>query len=200
MNTNDYNTGMTIFYVSFMVAELPSQLISKKVGADRWLPIQIMLWSVVTFSQFFLKGKTSFYVTRCVIGLLEGGFIPDMVLYLSYFYTSAELPIRLACFWVANSSADICGAFIAYGLLRLRGHNGKFGWQYLFLVEGLVTFAIGAFSFVYLPASPTQTKSFLTPNGWFTEKEEIILVNRVLRDDPSKGDSKSPSSYSWFHV
>lgn len=190
MNTNDYNTGMTIFYLSFMCAELPSQLISKKIGADVWLPIQISLWSVVTFSQFWLKGRTSFFVTRCFIGLLEGGFIPDMVLYLSYFYTSTELPVRLSFFWVANSVADICGAFMAYGLLHLRGRGGHGGWQYLFLVEGCITLSIGLFSFFYLPASPTQTKSKWRPKGWFTDREEVILVNRVLRDDPSKGDSE----------
>lgn len=174
-----------------MSAELPSQLISKRLGADVWLPIQIILWSVVTLFQFFLTDKTSFYVTRLFIGLLEGGFIPDMVLYLSYFYTSAELPIRLSFFWVANSLADICGAFMAYGLLRLRGYGGHSGWQYLFLLEGVATMSIGMFSLFYLPASPTQTRSRWRLNGWFSEEEEIILVNRVLRDDPSKGDSKS---------
>lgn len=190
MITNDYNTGMTIFYVCFLCAELPSQLISKRIGADVWLPIQMCLWSVVTFSQFWLTGKKSFFATRALLGLCEGGFIPDQVLYLSYFYTSSELPVRLAWFWVSNSLADTAGAFMAYGLLRLGGRGGHYGWQYLFLVEGCFTLSIGLMSLVYLPASPTQTKSWLSPKGWFTKEEEIILVNRVLRDDPSKGDSK----------
>lgn len=181
-----------------MCAELPSQLISKKLGADVWLPVQITLWSIVTLFQFFLTDKKSFYVTRLFIGLLEGGFIPDMVLYLSYFYTSAELPIRLSFFWVASSLADICGAFMAYGLLRLRGHNGRSGWQYLFLIEGAITMSIGVFSFFYLPPSPTQTKSKWRPKGWFSDDEEVILVNRVLRDDPSKGDSKYKSLNYWL--
>lgn len=72
LDTNDYNFGMTVFYVSFLLAELPSQLISKKLGADVWLPIQLILWSVITFSQYWLKGRTSFYLTRCLIGMLEG--------------------------------------------------------------------------------------------------------------------------------
>lgn len=83
LNTNDYNTGMTIFYVSFLFAEIPSQLISKRLGPDRWIPIQMVSWSLVASLQAFLAGKGSFFACRCLLGLIEGGFIPDTVLYVS---------------------------------------------------------------------------------------------------------------------
>lgn len=73
MNTNDYNTGQTIFYLCFLFAELPSQLISKKLGPDRWIPIQMVSWSLIAACQAFLKGKGSFYVCRALLGLFEGG-------------------------------------------------------------------------------------------------------------------------------
>lgn len=57
--------------------------------------MQITLWSIVAMSQCAIQGKKSFYATRALLGVLEGGFIPDIVLWLSYFYTSRELPIRL---------------------------------------------------------------------------------------------------------
>lgn len=57
-----------------------------------------------------------------------------------------------------------------------------------FLIEGILTFAIGIWSWFMMAPSPTQTKAWHRPNGWFTEREEKILVNRILRDDPSKGD------------
>ncbi|KAF9486413.1 MFS general substrate transporter [Pholiota conissans] len=201
MTTNDFNLGNTVFRVAFLCAELPSQLFSKRVELDVWVPCQIVLWSVVSFSQFWLTGRTSFFDLRVkrkqmlvFLGFLEGGFIPDIILYLSYFYTGPELPIRLAFFWLSNYLSHIINAFLATGILRLRGVTGKEGWRYLFLIEGLLTLSIGFISLVMMPASPTQTKAWYRPAGWFTEsyfvyiREEVIMVNRVLRDDPAKSD------------
>lgn len=205
MNTNDYNTGQTIFYISFLCAELPSQLISKKIGPDRWIPIQMVSWSLVASLQAFLSGRSSFFACRVLLGLLEGGFIPDNVLYLSYFYTSLELPIRLSFFWVSYQFTSIVSAFLAFGILHLRGYNGLAGWRWLFALEGLLTGCIGLVSFLYLPPSPTQTKSrFRGKDGWFSEREEYIMVNRVIRDDPSKGDMHNRQALSpqalWYSL
>lgn len=95
MNTNDYKCvmasfvsthvltfasyGQTILLVSFLAAEVPSGLISKKLGPDIWIPFIISAWSIVSAAQAGLTSKTGFYVTRCLIGLLMGGFIPDTV-------------------------------------------------------------------------------------------------------------------------
>lgn len=197
MTTNDFNNGKTISFCSFLAAELPSQLISKRVGPDRWIPIQITLWSIVALCQAFLTGKISFYITRCILGLLQGGFVPDVVLYLSYFYTSKELTLRCSIFWAASTVANIIAAFLGFGILHLRGKvhtvlGGDIfmeqGWRWLFLIEGLFTFVIGVLSFVLLPSAPTTTASwFRGKKGWFNEREESIIVTRALRDDPAKG-------------
>ena len=213
MNSNQYNYGQMIFYVSFLCAELPSQIISKKIGPDNWIPVQMVSWSLVASMQCLLTDRKGFFACRCLLGLIEGGFIPDVILYLSYFYTSAELPRRLSFFWVAYQSTNIVSSFLAYGILRLGGplksktvgtgdneativwdtpgHQGLYGWQWLFALEGTLTGVIGIISYFYLPPSPYQTASkFRGKNGWFTEHEEKIMANRILRDDPSKGDSE----------
>jgi hypothetical protein len=202
INTNDYNYGQTIFYVSFLLAELPSQLISKKIGPDNWIPIQMVSWSLVASMQAFLNGRNSFYACRALLGLIEGGFIPDNILYLSYFYTGWELPTRLSWFWVSYQSTQIVSAFLAFGILRLDGLNGMEGWRWLFALEGMLTGLIGIAAWFYLPPSPTQsaTTSKINPfrgeKGWFSEHEEKIMVNRILRDDPSKGDMHNRYAYS----
>ncbi|KAI6258343.1 hypothetical protein MCOR07_006316 [Pyricularia oryzae] len=173
MTTNDYNLGNSVFRLSFLCAELPSQLISKWMGPDRWIPTQMTLWSIVAASQFWLSGRSSFLACRALLGILQGGFIPDVILYLSYFYKHHELSIRLGFFWTAMSIADILSSLLAAGLLKMRG--------------GLMTLMIGLFSFVLMPAGPCQTAHwFRGKKGWFNEREEKIMVNRVLREDPNK--------------
>ncbi|KAH6909475.1 allantoate permease [Coprinopsis sp. MPI-PUGE-AT-0042] len=188
MDTNDYNLGNTIFRIAFLSAELPSQLVSKRLGPDVWIPIQICMWSIVTIGQFWLTGRSSFLLCRALLGFLQGGFIPDLILYLSYFYTKNELPLRLSLFWMSSYVCQILASFLAFGVLRMRGVLNKEGWRWLFLVEGTITLIIGIATFFKMPPGPTQTKSWFRPKGWFTERQEVIAVTRVLRDDPSKGD------------
>ncbi|GAB7350201.1 hypothetical protein MBLNU459_g0861t1 [Dothideomycetes sp. NU459] len=199
ISTNDYNTGQTIFFLTFLFAELPSQLISKKIGPDNWIPIQMVSWSLVASMQAFLSGRSSFWACRALLGLIEGGFIPDNILYLSYFYTSAELPIRLSFFWGSYQMTSIVSAFLAYGILHMNGINGLEGWRWLFALEGTLTGLIGILAYFHLPPSPTQTASrFRGKDGWFNEREEKIMVNRVLRDDPSKGDMHNRQALSFL--
>ncbi|KAK6460830.1 major facilitator superfamily domain-containing protein [Scheffersomyces coipomensis] len=187
LTTDNYNTGNTIALVTFLLAEVPSQLISKRLGPDIFIPIQIVIWSIVATSQAALKGKASFYATRGIIGALQGGFIADLVLWLSYFFTSKELSTRLSWFWTTLSLVTIFTSILAFGILRLGGKGGLSGWRWLFLIEGLFTFVIGVLSFYLMVPSAVQTKNKLHPKGWFTDREVKIVVNRVLRDDPSKG-------------
>lgn len=197
MTTNDYNNGMSIFYCSFLFAELPSQMISKRLGPDRWIPVQMVSWSLVASCQAFLSGRTSFFICRFLLGLIEGGFIPDAILYLSYYYKSSELPQRLSFFWVAYQGTQIVSAFLAYGILRMRGIDGLPGWAWLFALEGTLTGLIGVLSWFYLPSSPYTTPSwFRGKAGWFDEREEKIIANRIIRDDPSKGDMHNREALS----
>lgn len=76
MTTNQFNEGQTIFLVSFLAAELPSGLISKKIGPDVWIPTIVVAWSIVAASQAGLTNKAGYYAVRALLGLLMGGFIP----------------------------------------------------------------------------------------------------------------------------
>ncbi|CEP23386.1 unnamed protein product [Cyberlindnera jadinii] len=116
---------------------------------------------------------------------------------MSYFYKSDELPFRLSLFYIANPLTDILSALLGYALIRINTHLLPHGWQWVFLVEGIFTLLIGIASFFMMPASAVQTKTWYRRNGWFTDHEEKIVVNRVLRDDPSKGDmnNRQPVSF-----
>ncbi|KAL4936796.1 hypothetical protein BDV06DRAFT_227555 [Aspergillus oleicola] len=187
MTTDDYNNGNTIQLLCFLAAEFPVQLLTKRFGFRRVLPILMILWSLVSWTQSWMTNRASFYVTRALIGAFEGGFIPGTILFATYFYKTKELSVRLAFFWSTLNVARIISALLAAGILEMRGTEGRTGWFWLFLIDGLLTFVIGVLAFFYLPSSPTQTKSLLYPRSWYTERQEVIMVNRLLRDDPSKG-------------
>jgi hypothetical protein len=111
------------------------------------------LWSVVASAQYSLSGRTSFLVCRALLGILQGGFIPDVWINLTWsegkttannytddpipvlFYKHHELSFRLSFFWMADSLADISSGFLAVGLLHMRGVARKAGWHWLFLIE-----------------------------------------------------------------
>ena len=103
-------------------------------------------WSIVASCQARLTGRATFFLTRSLLGIIEGGFIPDIVLYMSYFYKSKELPVRLSFFWGAYGLTFIISAFLAYGILHLGGRDGLLGWQWLFALEGGLTALLGILS------------------------------------------------------
>ncbi|KAI9795833.1 MAG: hypothetical protein M1833_006782 [Piccolia ochrophora] len=178
MDTNDYNLGTTVFRIAFLPAELPSQLVSKKIRPDRWIPILMITWSIVALSHFWLSGRSSFLAARAIMGLLQGGFIPLIILYLSYFFKGTELPFRLALLRTADRVKDVVVPILAFGILRLRGVHSYAGWRWSLAIEGLIKLVIGIWSVFMMTPSPTQTKAWWRPKGWFTESEEKVLIGQ----------------------
>ncbi|KAF1961087.1 MFS general substrate transporter [Byssothecium circinans] len=200
LTTDDYNNGNTIQLVAFMAAEFPVQLLTKKYGFKWVLPTLMMGWGTVSWCQAWQHDRTSFYLCRAFIGGFEGGFIPGVILFATYFYKTKELSVRLACFWSTLNVARVISALLAAGILEMRGVGGKPGWFWLFLLEGLLTTIIAFVSYLWLPESPTSTKTWLWRKGWFTEREEVVMVNRILRDDPAKGLTALHEPAKWKDI
>lgn len=201
MNNTDYNLGQALYLVAFLSAELPGNLLTKKFGAEIIIPLQMCIWLILCIFQTLLTNKAGFIAVRVLLGLSQGGFIPDNILYLSYYYTSEELPIRLGYFWTAIPLFQIIGSLLASGILEMRGINGLSGWKYLFLIEGFISLAIGLASWFFMRAGPTQTENkIFKTKPWFNEREVKILVNRVLRDDPLKGDMNNRQGVSFMNI
>jgi MFS family permease len=130
----------------------------------------------------------------------QGGFIPDLVLWLSYFYTSRELPIRLSFFWTALSITTIVTSLLAFGIFHMHGVAGIAGWRWLFLLEGLITFLIGVASFFLMPASAVQTKTWLvTPMYELHVRHLLTSYTNFIGLDRMAG-SQTANSPSWSIV
>lgn len=108
------------------------------------------------------------------------------------------MTIRLGYIYTAESLSDIGSSFLAVGLLKMRGIRDLAGWRWLFLIQGLLTLVVGIIAALLLPASASQTKGGIRgKNGWFNAKEEKILVNRLVREDPTKGMMHNRQPVTW---
>lgn len=94
------------------------------------MPVQMTLWGLVSISQFWLTGRTTFLITRFFIALFSSGVIANSIVYMSYFFTNIELPFRTTIFVSGNRVNDIVSPILALGILRLRGKAGKEGWRW----------------------------------------------------------------------
>ncbi|KAH7376698.1 major facilitator superfamily domain-containing protein [Plectosphaerella cucumerina] len=201
INGDHYNNGTTIQLLAFLSAEFPVQFLAKRYGFRLVLPSMMFAWGMVSAFQAWMTTVAGFYITRALIGFCEGGFIPSAILYATYFYTSKELAVRLAVFWSTLNVARVLSALLAAGILQMRGVGGHPGWFWLFLLEGILTVLLAFISFIYLPAAPTDTKNWIWGNkSWYTERQEVIMTNRILRDDPAKGLTTLKQPLTWQDV
>jgi predicted MFS family arabinose efflux permease len=138
IGNSQVNVAQTLFTTGFIITELPFNVVSRWMGPERFLPMTMFAWGIVTWSQIFIKNSSGLYAARFFLGALEGGYIPGFALYISRYYTNQELALRYAIFWASNSFAGILGGPLAIGLLSLDGQGGLRGWQWLFLIGMLL--------------------------------------------------------------
>ncbi|KAF5337619.1 hypothetical protein D9758_014928 [Tetrapyrgos nigripes] len=189
MSNKEYSIALTVTYVPYIAAELPSNLMLKAVGPNYVLPTMLTLWGVVTTLQGVVKTYGGLLACRFFLGLLEGGVFPGLVLYLSYFYPRYKMNWRVSAFF---SSASISGAFsgiLAYGIINMNGIGQRPGWAWIFILEGLFTVLFGVSSYFTLPRSVEK--------AWFFSTEEKQYVLRKLEEDNA---GKDEEGFTWREV
>jgi MFS family permease len=162
IDDNQYAIGLCVFYATYIVSELPSNLVLKRFSPKLWLPFLTFIWGALTMCLGFVRNFGSFVAVRALLGVAEGGLLPGMVLYLSHFYKRTELALRIGIFYTAASLSGAFGGLLARGLNAIGYTSGLEGWRWIFIVEGLLTAFIGFCSFFLLPNS-IESARFLTP-------------------------------------
>jgi MFS transporter, ACS family, tartrate transporter len=157
-----YGLGAGLFFLGYFAFEIPSNLILERVGARLWIARIMIVWGLVSMGMMFVKGETSFYVARVLLGLAEAGFFPGMVLYLTYWIPKSDRARAGALFMTAAPIAMIVGAPVSAALLALDGTLGLKGWQWLFLIEGLPAVLLGIATLYFLTDRPEQA-TWLAP-------------------------------------
>ncbi|ORY26990.1 major facilitator superfamily transporter [Naematelia encephala] len=173
LTSSDYSLVLSIFFVGYLLNEVPSNMILSRSKPSLFLPTIMVLWGSMSIGA---KGVTSLggmVAFRLVLGLVEAGFFPGVMLLLSCWYKPAELSKRIALFYTASLVSGAFGGLLAGGIIGgLEGVGNTRGWKWLFIIEGLCTVCIASVAYFVLPNFPTTTK-------WLTDEEKRLAVYRL---------------------
>ena len=161
MRGAQFNMATMVFAITYLVFSVPSNLLIRRFGGGRWLPLVVCAWGMVTVGSAFVTSFGTLCLTRVLLGIAEAGFMGSVLLYLGFFYTSDELTARIGIFFASTPLSGSVGGLLAAALTRIR-HPRLDRWPWIFLVEGILTFLLGLMAFFVLPNSPDKA-SFLTP-------------------------------------
>ncbi|NTJ63271.1 MFS transporter [Agrobacterium rhizogenes] len=166
-----FGFGAGIFFLGYVLCELPSNLMLAKVGARLWIARILITWGVLSALTAFVWSPVSFYVVRVLLGAAEAGFFPGIIFYITLWFPRAYRGSTFALFNVAVPLASVIGAPLSGLILQgFDGVAGLHGWQWMFLIEGLPAFIMGFVVLFALPESP-ETAQFLTRDerGWLVD-------------------------------
>jgi ACS family tartrate transporter-like MFS transporter len=150
-----YGLGVGVFYISYVLFEIPGALIVERWSARLWIARIMISWGVVTILTGFVHTAGQFYWARFFLGLAEASFFPGMIVYLTHWFCSRDRGRAIACLYSAVPTAALVGAPIAGWLLGVRW-NWLPGWRWLFILEGVPSIAFGIATIFYLTDLPTQ--------------------------------------------
>ncbi|KAI5120749.1 hypothetical protein M0805_007823 [Coniferiporia weirii] len=175
MSGFDYNNALTIFYVVYIIAEIPSNLALKHFGSI-WLALMVTTFGATTIGTAFVRDYKGLIITRVFLGITEGGLLSGLVYILSRYYRRSELILRIGIFFgLAPTLSGAFGGLIASGLLSINDIGSVTSWRKIFLVEGIITTAIGLIGFVIIPEDPQSSRMF-------TDSERALIIARMSAD------------------
>jgi MFS family permease len=177
LHGHQFNTVLAVFYASYLAVEMPSNWILKRFGANRWLPIIVCAWGVVTTLTGLVHNFGGILAIRIVLGACEGGLLPGMILYLSTIYKRHELQLRVGIFYASASLSGAFGGLLATAILKMDGVGGLEGWRWIFILEGMCTVLFSLVAAIFLPAD-------LASASFFLAEEREFVVARFNLDLP----------------
>jgi ACS family tartrate transporter-like MFS transporter len=168
-----YGLGSGIFFLSYTLFEVPSNLILARVGVRVWIARIMFTWGLFATAMIFVNSATTFYVLRFLLGIAEAGFFPGIILYLTHWFPARERARAVGLFMTATAMAGVIGAPVSSALLQLHGTSGMHGWQWLFLIEGLPAMLLAPVVLLYMTERPADA-TWLTPDerAWLTREIE----------------------------
>ncbi len=164
-----YGLGAGIFFLGYVIFEVPSNILMHKVGAKLWIARIMISWGLIGAMMAFVKTPTQFYILRFLLGVAEAGFIPGVLLYLTYWFPAAWRGRIIALFLAAIPISNIIGGPLSGWILSSMGETGGLrGWQWLFIIETVPSVLLGFVVLMYLDNRVDDAR-------WLTEDEKKVI-------------------------
>ncbi|MHA1517883.1 MAG: MFS transporter [Alphaproteobacteria bacterium] len=170
-----YGFGAGIFFLGYIAFEIPSNLALHRFGARIWIARIMISWGLIACAMALVRGETSFYVMRLLLGIAEAGFFPGIILYLTYWFPAAERARIIALFMASVPLATVFGGPLSGALLQMHGFAGLAGWQWLFIIEGLPAVVLGLLALKILTDKPVYAQ-------WLGEDERRVLAETLEQE------------------
>jgi ACS family tartrate transporter-like MFS transporter len=175
LSATAYGLGAGAFFWSYVLFQVPANVIMARLGARRWIMIIMLFWGTCATSAALISGTTSFVIIRFCLGVAEAGFFPGVAFFMTRWFPSRHRGRAMGIFYATGSSAGIIGGPIAANLLQLNGFLGIAGWQWIFLAEGLPAVALAIACPLLLRDRPSEA-SWLQP-------DECAWLERTLAEE-----------------
>jgi sugar phosphate permease len=179
---SEYNIAVSLFYITYILAEFPTSLVVKRLQFKRVLPTIAFGWGVVCMCIGFVQGFASLVALRLLLGFFEGCLFPSMTLFLANWYKREELGLRISYLFIASALSGAFGGLIALGILFMNGTAGYAGWRWLYIIEGIITI-IFSFAVYFLVPRNYSSAYFLN------EEEKALMKHRAELMESYSGGS-----------
>jgi D-galactonate transporter len=170
-----FGFGAGIFFLGYIVFEIPSNLALQRFGARIWIARIMISWGLIACAMALVRGETSFYVSRLLLGIAEAGFFPGIILYLTYWFPAGTRARIIALFMASVPLATVFGGPISGVLLQMHGFAGLAGWQWLFIIEGAPAVLLGVLALFVLTDKPDKA-------AWLSENERRALTETLASE------------------
>ena len=184
-----FGFGAGIFFFGYFLFEVPSNIVLDKVGARLWIARVMITWGFLSGAFAFIRGETSFYVLRFLLGAAEAGFFPGIILYLSYWFPARYRAAVVSLFMAAAPISVLLGSPLSSVLLELDGILGLRGWQWMFVVEAVPAVLLGVVVLFFLTDRPEKAT-------WLADDQRAWLVAEMNAERARKQPSARHSLLS----
>ncbi|RZL05306.1 MAG: MFS transporter [Rubrivivax sp.] len=167
-----YAWGAGIFFIAYFAFEVPSNLVLERIGARLWIARIMITWGIISGAMALVVGQYSFLAMRFLLGAAEAGFVPGLLLYITYWFPRGYRARATAIFFFSAPLGNAVAGLLSIPLLAMDGIWGLKGWQWMFIAEALPALLLGVYVLKNLPDKPRDA-------AWLAQDERTWLEQQL---------------------